>query len=114
MTSPSSLSFSFHLSFFQLKELKSLAQSLLKATGDARKSIVSKAESLVASLDAQFAKTGKLYVATMKRVAEKGGEFVSAEKKRLAGLVESKSVVADKAKEFKQRLAVLEVFGNEL
>jgi len=94
-----------------LKELKSLAQSLLKSTNDARKSIVSKAEALVDGLEAQFVKSGKLYVATMKRVAEKGGEFVVAEKKRLAGLVESKSVVAEKAKEFKQRLAVLESFG---
>lgn len=86
----------------------------MKASGAARTTIVSKAEALVASLEAQFAKTGKLYVATMKRVAEKGGEFVAAEKKRLAGLVESKSVVADKAKEFKQRLSVLDAFGSEL
>ena len=32
--------------------------------------------------------------------------------KRLKGLVESKSVVADKAREFKQRLSVLDAFGD--
>jgi hypothetical protein len=85
---------------------------MLKAASDARAALVSKAESLVSSLDAAYSKTGKLYVATMKRVAEKGGEFVAAEKKRLTGLVESKSVVADKAKEFKQRLSVLDAFGD--
>lgn len=85
---------------------------MLKAANDARAALVSKAEALVSTLDAAYAKTGKLYVATMKRVVEKGGEFVAAEKKRLTGLVESKSVVADKAKEFKQRLSVLDAFGD--
>jgi hypothetical protein len=46
----------------------------------------------------------------MKRVAEKGAEFVESEKKRLAGLADSKAILADKAREFKQRLSVLNAF----
>lgn len=100
-------------SFVQLKELKSLASTLLSTTaGAARDAVVKKAEALASALDAAHTKTGQLFVATMKRVAEKGGEFVSNEKKRLKGLVESKSVVADKAREFKQRLSVLDAFGD--
>ena len=96
----------------QLKELKSLASSLLSATaGAARAAIVKQAETLVGTLDAAHAKTGQLYVATMKRVAEKGAEFLESEKKRLGGLAASKSIVADKAREFKQRLAVLDAFA---
>jgi hypothetical protein len=94
----------------QLKELKSLASSLLSAAAGARAAVVKQAEALVATLDAAHAKTGQLYVATMKRVAEKGAEFVESEKKRLAGLADSKAILADKAREFKQRLSVLNAF----
>jgi len=96
----------------KLKELKSYAASFLTAADDARKAITAKAEALVGSLDAAYEKTGKLYLATMKRIAEKGREFVQTEKKRLTGLVESKSIVADKLKEFKHRLSVLDAFGD--
>jgi len=96
----------------KLKELKSYASSFLTAAADARQSIMSKAEALVDSLDAAYAKTGKLYVATMKRIADKGREFVTAEKKRLKGLLESKAIVADKLNEFKHRLSVLDAFGD--
>merc|ERR1712000_688507 len=71
-------------------------------------------ESLVDSLDESFQRTGKLYLVLMKRVIAKGDEFIASEKKRVQGLIDnSKSVTAEKIKDFKRRLSVLDVFGKE-
>jgi hypothetical protein len=55
-------------------------------------------------------RSGKLYTAFMRRIAEKGASFVADEKKRLQGLAASKSITAEKARDFKKRLATLTVF----
>merc|ERR1712000_184621 len=98
----------------KLKQLKDLAQQFAKASGEARDKLLKQTESLVDSLDESFQRTGKLYLVLMKRVIAKGDEFIASEKKRVQGLIDnSKSVTAEKIKDFKRRLSVLDVFGKE-
>ena len=104
--------------------MKDLAQQFAKASGEARDKLLKQTESLVDSLDESFQRTGKLYLVLMKRVIAKGDEFIASEKKRVQGLIDnsksiisishnSKSVTAEKIKDFKRRLSVLDVFGKE-
>jgi len=95
----------------QLKDLKGLAMAFMGASEKTRKSLAAQVDTLVASLDAKFHKLGQLYAVTMKRVLEKGTEFVATESKRISALTESKNIAADKVKEFKQRLSVLASFA---
>jgi hypothetical protein len=65
---------------------------------------------LVASFDAKYQDTGKLFLAFMKRIGEKGEKFVNDEKIRLQSLAGSKAITADKARDFKRKIATLSAF----
>ena len=94
-----------------MKELKDLAAKFGLATSE-RTALLAQAEKLVAALETIHQATGKLYVAFMKRIAEKGVGFVAEEKARLNGLAASKSITPAKASDFKRRLSVLAVFAS--
>ena len=96
----------------ELTQLKSLAAKFAGAAADAQSKLLADAHALVEKLSESAQRTGKTYVAMMKRVQERGATFVNNEKDRLARLIDSSSVSKDKIKDFKTRLAALRDFGD--
>ena len=96
----------------ELRQLKALAADFAAASGDARQAALDKAAELVATLDSDMQRTGKVFLVTMKRVLERGNEFIATEKARLGKLVDSSSITKEKVKDFKGRLAALNAFGD--
>ena len=57
---------------------------------------------------------GNFYTASMKRIQEKGDDYVKTERERLNSLIESKSTVEKKKAEFSRKLNVLNSFVAEV
>eukprot|EP01116_Phalansterium_solitarium_P012480 TRINITY_DN28805_c0_g1_i1.p2 TRINITY_DN28805_c0_g1~~TRINITY_DN28805_c0_g1_i1.p2 ORF type:complete len:223 (-),score=104.89 TRINITY_DN28805_c0_g1_i1:105-773(-) len=99
----------------KLQELKQLAQDFLAAAAGARPAIQAKAEELVkTSFDGAASTYASYFTNTIKKIAEKGDDFLEKEAARLKGLVDNKSTVAAKREEFQRRLNVLKSFGKDL
>jgi len=97
-----------------VKELKSIARQFSKAATEELAALLHKAEAIAKDLPATFAETASVYIKSMQSIIKDGKDFVAKETKRLQGIVDSKSVDADKKKQFKQRISVLNVFKEEL
>ena len=98
----------------QLQQLKQLAGQFVAASAAKRDELLAQASTLSEQLGESAQRTGKVIVATMKRVQERGSDFVRTESERLQKLVGSSSVAPNKIKDFKMRLATLRDFGAEL
>jgi len=96
----------------KLQELKQIATDFLTAAAAARPAILTKAEELAKSFEGSAATYASYFVNTIKKVLEKGEDFIEKEAARLTGLVDSKSTVAAKREEFQRRLNVLKSFGK--
>jgi len=98
----------------KLQELKNLAAEFLEKTGDARDAIQKKATAIIDKLEGSDQEYGKFFLASFKKVAEKGADFIKAEKERLNGLIGNKATTEKKKSEFSKRLNVLNAFSKEL
>jgi len=92
-----------------LKQLKEWAKEYV-STPTKRDSVLKQAEAAVTSLADSDKEYGSLYTASMKKIKEKGDDFVTKETERLQGLIDSKSTVEKKKTEFTRRLNVLKAF----
>jgi len=95
----------------KLLELKNLATQFMENKSK-RSSSLATAESIANSLEGPNKEYAGYFVNSMKRIQEKGDEFVAAEKTRLQGLLNSPSTAEKKKSEFSKRLNVLNQFGN--
>jgi len=95
----------------KLLELKSLAVQFMENKSK-RASSLSAAESIANNLEGPNKEYAGYFVNSMKRIQEKGDEFVIAEKERLQGLVNSPSTTDKKKNEFSKRLNVLNQFAS--
>lgn len=92
-----------------IKEFDELAVKFVRSSADDRQSVLADTEERAAALEGNKVDIAKVYVAFMKRVAERGTTFVEAEKQRLKKILNGK--VSDAKKDdLKRRLNVLESF----
>jgi len=91
-----------------LKDLKNHAAEFLAHVDQA--GVITKAETLVKDLTSKSSEFAGYIVSYMKRIKEKGADYIAQERTRLNNLISSKSTVEKKQKEFKKRLAALELF----
>eukprot|EP00026_Physarum_polycephalum_P017917 Phypoly_transcript_19305.p1 GENE.Phypoly_transcript_19305~~Phypoly_transcript_19305.p1 ORF type:complete len:223 (-),score=49.96 Phypoly_transcript_19305:13-681(-) len=91
-----------------LKDLKKHAAEFLSHADQA--GVIVKAEELVKDLTSKSSEFAGYVVAYMKRIKEKGVDYVEQERTRLNNLISSKSTVEKKQKEFKKRLSALDLF----
>jgi len=92
-----------------VEALDELAVKFLSAANSERKTLLKKAEGVVASLSDKVKKTADYYVKSMNKIAEKGEDFLVKEKERLTKML-SGSVAADKADEFTVKINILSSF----
>ena len=91
----------------KLIDLKKIAKEFVAS--DKKEELLKKAESLVSS-DLKGVQFAEWIVANMKKIVTKGNDFVTKEKTRLEGLINSKATVPEKKAEFRKRAAVLNDF----
>jgi thioredoxin-like negative regulator of GroEL len=97
----------------EIRELKQLASQFAAAAEDEKKTLLSEAEGLISKLSGDKAKKyASYFVTTMKKILEKGKDFVTSEIKRLDNLSSGKSATAEKKREFAQRINVLNAFKD--
>jgi len=94
----------------QMTELKNLAGRFLYTPSA---SLVSDAEHLVQQLHSSHQEFGKAFLATLRKIQDKGNEWIDKERSRLQNLISSKSTVPAKQAEFKQKLSVFDFFVME-
>jgi len=97
----------------KLNELKQLAVKFF-AESSSRKSILASAESIVNGLEAVDKEYANFFVNNMKKILEKGEQFVELEKERLGGLLGNKATTEKKKQEFSRRLNVLNAFSQTI
>jgi len=94
----------------KLQELKKLAVDFVSKIPD-QETLLKTAEGIVSTLENAIDKEiGGFYIATMKKIKEKGHEFIDQEITRLKGLIESKSTAEKKKNEFNKKLNTLTSF----
>lgn len=84
------------------------------ANADKRSDLLKEAEKIESGLEGGDKEYAKYYLASMKKILEKGDDFVQTEKDRLNGLINSKSTAEAKKKEFNKRLNILNAFTKEV
>ena len=95
-----------------LETFDKLIESFLKSGKEKYDELIKKAEEALGALDEEKNKqAGKIYVSTMKKIQEKGVEFVSNEITRVKKLLNEKVSDAKKAM-FKTRLDILSSFND--
>jgi len=97
----------------KLQELKALASKFVSDSAQ-RASTISKAEKIVSELPATDKDYGSYYVNAMKKIQEKGDDFVEKEKERLNGLLSNKATTDKKKSEFGLRLNILNSFATQV
>jgi len=97
----------------KMKELKELASKFLSSNVN-RADSVKKAESIVNSLEGNEKDYANFYLNSMKKIQEKGVDFVGTEKTRLQNLIENKGTTENKKHEFTKRLNVLNSFIEQV
>jgi len=93
----------------KLLELRALATQYMNSKST-RSNTLAAAESIVNGLDGANKEYAAYFVNSMKKIQEKGEDFVNTEKDRLQGLVNSPSATDKKKNEFSKRLNVLNQF----
>ena len=90
------------------------AKQFMNAQPDAREALMSAFEKDLAGMDKDSiaASMGDSYVKIMKKVMEKGDEYIPAEKARVTKLIDGK-LSEDKKNAFKRRLNVLGSFASQ-
>jgi len=94
----------------KLQELKALARTFVKDNKQDRESAIKKAESIVSQLEGSDKDYGTYYISSMKKIQEKGEDFLTKEQERLNTLINSKSTMEKKKSEFTSRLNILNSF----
>jgi len=77
-------------------------------------STLEQAEAIVADLEGTEKENGAHYVKAIKKILEKGTDYVTKESSRLEGMIESPSVLPTKKSVFMLRKNILDVFSEEL
>jgi len=75
-----------------------------------RAGLISQAESIVAGLKGHDAENAEWYVKYMRAIEKRGNDFITSEKERLEGLLNSRSAAGTKLDEFNIRQNVLNKF----
>ena len=96
-----------------LESFEKIIADFLKAGEDKYDEFITKAEDALNQAEEKDQKTAKIYVSTMKKIKEKGVEFVSSETARVNKLLNEKLSDAKKAM-FKSRLDILTSFSEHL
>lgn len=91
----------------RLIDLKNMAAEFVKS--DKKADLLKKAQDLIAK-DLKGVQYAEWVVATMRKVNDKGADFLTKEKARLEGLVSNKSTLPAKQVEFRKRINVLNSF----
>lgn len=94
-----------------LQQFDALVKKFFKATADERNNLIGQAEKEAQSLTNEKDKaSADMYIKTMKKIVEKGNEFVNTEIERLEKLRDGK--LSDKKKEqIGDRLNILSTFS---
>jgi len=79
-----------------------------------RVAIVKKADAIVDGLEGSDKEYAAFYTSNMKKIQEKGDDFVESEKIRLNGLISSKATADKKKSEFTKRLNILNAFAKSV
>ena len=96
-----------------LENFDKLVAEFLKAETDKYDDFIGRAEEAMSETEEKDQKTAKIYVSTMKKIKEKGVEFVTSETARVNKLLKEKVSDAKKAM-FKSRLDILASFSDYL
>jgi endoplasmic reticulum protein 29 len=96
-----------------LESFDKLVAEFLKADQDKYDDFIAKAEETMNVVEEKDQLIAKMYVSTMKKIKEKGVEFVSSETARVNKLLNEKVSDAKKAM-FKSRLDILASFTDYL
>ena len=96
-----------------MENFDKLVAEFLKANADKYDDLIAKAEEAMGKAEEKDQQTAKIYVSTMKKIKEKGVEFVSSETTRVNKLLNEKVSDAKKAM-FKSRLDILASFSDHL
>lgn len=94
-----------------LENFDKLVAEFLKAGQDKYDEFITKAEEALSTAVEKDQQTAKIYVSTLKKIKEKGVEFVSSETARVKKLLNEKVSDAKKAM-FKSRLDILASFSD--
>jgi hypothetical protein len=95
----------------QLAELKQLASSFV--SNNAKEQTMARAKTIVDSLENKSAREhAKYYITVMKKVQEKGADFVTSEQKRIQKLIDDKSTKTEKKADFSRKAAILNTFSK--
>ena len=86
---------------------------VLTDSGDVTNDVVEKAEKILEGLKGDALKHGNLYLKAMKKVLQKGNEYVESEIQRLEKLIQSDSVSDDKKTLFLLRKNILQAFKKQ-
>jgi len=97
----------------KLQDLKHLAEDFVAKPAE-RVTIVKKADAIVNGLEGSDKEYASFYTSNMKKIQEKGDEFVETEKIRLNGLISSKATADKKKAEFTKRLNILNAFAKSV
>jgi len=97
----------------KLRELKNYAAEFMKEGAD-RKKIIDTVEHLVSGFSQVDNFFGGYYVTAMKKIEEKGDDFVKKELERLNALIENKGTKEDKRREFGAKVNILNNFHQEI
>eukprot|EP01098_Paradermamoeba_levis_P004037 TRINITY_DN1767_c0_g1_i2.p1 TRINITY_DN1767_c0_g1~~TRINITY_DN1767_c0_g1_i2.p1 ORF type:complete len:262 (-),score=103.94 TRINITY_DN1767_c0_g1_i2:89-760(-) len=90
----------------RLKTLKELAHRFVTEEAS-REAILKQAGDEVKNLSEKDAEAGNFYLIVMKKIQEKGNEFVEKEKTRISTLAASPNTKQDKKAQFAKRVAIL-------
>jgi len=93
-------------------ELEDLVTKFRTGAKDARKKLLAELDSHLPSVT-KNKDSGKFYQLTMKKIIEKGEDFIHSEGNRLQRIIESGSIAADKIGEFAKRLNIVNHFKKK-
>jgi len=93
----------------KLADLKRLASSFIGSISQ-RAQIQKNAEDIVNSLASADKEYAQYFVTVMKKITEKGVDFVNTESARLSGLISNKSTAEKKRHDFNSRLNIVKAF----
>lgn len=96
-----------------MESFDKLVAEFLKADQEKYGDFISKAEEAMKLTEQKDKETANIYISTMKKIKEKGVEFVGIETARVSKLLNEKISDAKKAM-FKKRLDVLASFNDYL
>jgi len=96
-----------------ITELEELVTKFKTGAKDVRKKLLAELDSHLPKIS-KNKESGKFYQLTMKRIIEKGEDFIHAESSRLQRIIDSGSIAADKIGEFAKRLNIVNHFKKKV